>query len=82
MSPWAVRKIKAHCTKHLVNTVKTKAVTVEFFSSVPRILCRKQQEMMEGPGSSLVVSADCVNPNRGRENLPDLLGPPSPPWEG
>lgn len=82
MSPWAVRKIKAHCTKHLVNTVKMKAVTVDFFLKCPENLCRKQQEMMEDPGSSLVVSADCLNPNRGREYLPDLLGPPSLPWEG
>lgn len=57
--------IKAHGTKHIVRTLKSKAFMVNFFSGALKLLRAKsagRQWEMENPDSSPVVSADCSNP--------------------
>lgn len=57
---WVVSavRIKAHCPKHVVGTLKSKAVVVNFFSDVLRILrASRVQEAgeMVNPGSSWLL---------------------------
>lgn len=65
MPRWAAVRIKAHGTKHIVRTLKSKAFMVNFFSGALKLLRAKgvgRQREMENPDSSPVVSADCSNP--------------------